>query len=391
MKGSQEYSPGEQLLIYASKPEEHSDKFNELVQDSIDWEKVINQAWKHGLTAHIYNAFKKSGSDVIPENVMDQLEGRYKKVSADNLYLTGELHSLIDLFDEYGFRVLPYRGPVLGSILYDDVTMRRSTDLDFLVRQSDIQEIKSVLLSEGFEPSYLLASTNGLTSAQEWAYTRYPRDYPFVRNSDGVNIELHWRIVSVRFPASFDFEMLWNRRSMVGVEGRDVPTFSVENRFVAFCIHGSRHRWERLGWLYDLDALVRMEETDWGTVVDLARDKGAVGLVSLGVYLVNDLFGTELPPELQDLVHESRGIPELAEDVKSQMFSFDESWEFVYRRFEARMLDGWRDKVSFWLKWGLYPDRKDIERYGFPKYLTPLYFVTRPVRKITTTVKKRPW
>ena len=57
--------------------------------------------------------------------------------------------------------------------------------------------------------------------------------------------------------------------------GREVRTFSLEDTPLLLCVHGSKHIWERLGWIADIAALTKTSRpVDWTLVLERARRFG---------------------------------------------------------------------------------------------------------------------
>ncbi len=144
--------------------------------------------------------------DSVPAHVSERLRERSAFVARRNLQQFHELASLSATFQATGIRAIPYRGPVMAQLGYGDVGQREFGDLDLLVDREDIPVIKSILLERGYEPAYVLDSTDELTVSQERCYRRLGREYTFKHTESGIEVELHWRVLARRFPTGFDLE-----------------------------------------------------------------------------------------------------------------------------------------------------------------------------------------
>src|SRR6185503_8502263 len=105
-----------------------------------------------------------------------------------NLLLTGELIKLLDSLDARGIPVIPLKGPTLAVRAYGDIGLRQFSDLDVLVRQSDVSRIQALLIENGFTPH------QRLTSAQDAALQRFDCSCNFI-SKHGVALDVHWGLV----------------------------------------------------------------------------------------------------------------------------------------------------------------------------------------------------
>lgn len=375
--------PEVKLLVHcAGQTSEKSDRLATAVEESLDWDAVVRSALYHNITPLVDRTLGEHCPTRVPDATLATLRHRSRSVAKRNLHLTKELHEFLEVLTEYDISALPYRGPILGAVAHGDITSRTFTDLDILVRPGDIPNIKDLLVDRGFKPDYQLSSTDTLTPTQEWAYIRFNRDFPFFRERDRVSIELHWRVLARRFPTAIELETVWDRRERVSLSGETFVTLSPEDRALMFCVHGTRHRWEHLKWLADLDALVRCADTDWEEVIRRARHWNCKRMVVLGPLLAGEVLGTPLPDAVARAVERDAGIVKLVPQFVERLFDTSTPWQPELRRLEARTLDRRRDRMAFWIKWMLYPVRTDIERHAFPRALVPLYFLTRPTLKL---------
>ena len=75
----------------------------------------------------------------------------YKKNFLQMIKITHELIRIIELFKEKNIRVLSLKGPPLAEIIYNDISLRTSVDLDFLVSVNDINTVEKLLSREGYK------------------------------------------------------------------------------------------------------------------------------------------------------------------------------------------------------------------------------------------------
>ncbi|NGM70327.1 nucleotidyltransferase family protein [Natronolimnobius sp. AArcel1] len=321
-------------------------------------------------------------SEQIPDWVIDRLRERRAFVARRNLQQFQELASLSATFQATGIRAIPYRGPVMAQVGYGDVGQREFGDLDFLVDREEIPVIKSILLEHGYEPAYVLDSTEELTVAQERWYRRFGREYTFRHTDSEIEVELHWRVLARRFPTGFTLESVWDRRDQLTIAGTSVPVLSQEDRLLLCCVHGTRHRWERLHWWCDVARCLDLEDVtlDWDAIVRRARAQNCERQFLVGLAVVDSLFGLALPDWIERMIEDDPALEGLSRHVDARLFDETPYWLLDERQYQARTLDRPRERVAFWLSWLCSPNRSDIEAIAIPWPLTPLYHLVRPIR-----------
>src|SRR5438132_9839943 len=83
----------------------------------------------------------------------DQLIEAYAQVGSVNVYLLKRLESVLAQFHEHGIEVMLLKGADLIPRVYGVMGLRRRTDVDLLVHQTDLQDIDRILTDSGYQPS----------------------------------------------------------------------------------------------------------------------------------------------------------------------------------------------------------------------------------------------
>lgn len=60
---------------------------------------------------------------------------------------------------------------------------------------------------------------------------------------------------------------------------------------VILCVHGVKHFWDRLAWVFDVAKLITVQKVDWVLLPQIAAEMKSTRVTLLGLYLANDLFG----------------------------------------------------------------------------------------------------
>lgn len=358
------------------------DAVRSLLDKGVDWDIVLELADNHATTQLLYKSLK-AHSVSVPDDVLKRLRHRSEQTARRNLRFMQELVAIVELFEEQGIPVIPYRGPVLASVAYGDVSNRQFGDLDLLVAQSDIPEVASLLNERGYDTAYWRSGTDGLNSGQKLAYRTFCRDYPFTRDRDNITVEVHWRVVSRHFPSSLTLDTFWDRHESVHIGGHDIPTLSTEDRLLMLCVHGTRHYWERLQWISDIAEFLERHTVDWDLVLERARRQNCLRMFVLGPLIAHELHGTCLPEQIHEIVDADETVRDRRSDLLSYLFVDEQPGGFGIYRYQSSTLDRRRDILRFWLLWAFNPDRPIIESVPLPTPLVPLYYVARPFRLLS--------
>src|SRR2546425_2886620 len=301
-------------------------------------------------------------------------EGRW--IARRNLHLTGELLSVLDLFAAQGIPAVPLKGPLLALLAYGNLALRESTDLDILVRRTDVERAKEFLLPGGYRPDL------SVEAGHQGALVASGYHYP-LRRDDGLAVELHWNLAPREFPYPLDAEEVWARLRPVRLGGRTVYTLGSEDLLLFLCAHGGKHCWWRRQWVADVAELIAHEGgLDWDAIVGRARARGAERMLLLGLWLARDLFDTPAPEPLVARGRADASVRALADDVRARLLASNpaplEPWQA--HLFHLRVRERWRDRLRYCARVALTPTPGDWAWLRLPDALYPLYYVARPIR-----------
>lgn len=185
------------------------------------------------------------------------------------LAFTGFFIKLTDMLRDRSFWFVPLKGPLLSYRLYQDPTIRSCHDIDLLVREEDIDTIRSLLLASGFgapEPDW------PHKPRQQKARMRLMHHIMLVDTRQHIVVELHWRI-SQHLPVSRRrYEKhLQAQLSTVEFQRRSFTCFTREYELMYLVMHGAWHAWFRLKWLMDIRDYP-LDDFDWVVFDRLIRE-----------------------------------------------------------------------------------------------------------------------
>ena len=286
-----------------------------LAASDVDWSYLALLARRHSIIPLLYHQLERHASELVPSTYLSQLRLQAQENSARNIILTAELCRLIELFSEHGIDAIPYKGPALALFAYNDLALRRFVDLDVIVRKADVLRARDLLLAQGYAPG------KSLTLAQQELLLRTQHNLQFSRDNRRLLLELHWEVAPHLFASSVQENELWQHLTTINVNGTELKTLAADDLLFSLCVHGSRHLWERLGWICDVNELISRHELNWPALLQRAAETDSERMFLLGVHLAHKLLGTTLPAEVQERCDSDARLESLAVNVIEHLFS----------------------------------------------------------------------
>lgn len=339
--------PTDSLLLCCISPHTNSQttqQIQTLAQAEIDWEALVQLAEAHRVVPLLYNRLSSVCPESVPAPLLESLRSDCKGIAIRNLSATAELRRLLLLMESKGIDTLPYKGPMLTKMLYEDLELRQFGDLDIVIQPEDMQSVEKLLVAEGYRPYF-----GEKTAAELNAYMKSKDEhtYDFYHDHKQFFIEIHWRF----WPPFFSLvnpKDIWHRRESAELAGITVSNFKIEDYLIILCMHGSRHRWERLSWLCDIALLLqKYPDLDWQQMLKLAEQWGARRMLYLGLYLAYAWLGANLPTPVLKKVLADLAIVDLATQVDEQLFGAPVSKRVLAStRYQIQARERWQDKAA---------------------------------------------
>jgi hypothetical protein len=341
---------------------------------TLDWNRLLFLSELHGLDAFLLRDLRRSAV-AVPEHVLNRLTRASSQVAPRNLALGRELLKLSSVLRIKGIDHLAYKGPALGQMLYGNLALRHSSDIDLLVHPEQAEFAIAVLKELGYEDK------DRLNSRQIRAAIRYGAEHCLARA--GIDVDLHWRFAPAAVSRSLKVDHIWKRSIAVPLFGSELPTLCPEDLFVTLCLHASEHGWSQLSLFCDLGRLLAISPNfDWDIVHEHTEDENTRRAVDVTVLLLAEsclgvaVPGSELRREMQ--------VELLAAKVAGGF------WPAPERAPHQETNLGWirercrGERMKSRLQWiggvVLTPTLADIKAVHLPAILTWLYPGIRMVR-----------
>jgi hypothetical protein len=217
---------------------------------------------------------------------------------------------------------------------------------------------------------------------------RTQHNIQFSRDNHRLIVELHWEVAPHLFASTVNGERLWQDLITLDLNGTEVKTFSAEDLLFSLCVHGSRHLWERLGWICDIAELITRRSLNWTALLERAASADTERMFLLGVYLAERLLDAPVPAEVKQRCDSDPRLASLAGNIIEHLFNGPTHVPATSREIFKYNL-GVRKTLSARARYLLYmfrPTDGDLGAHSLPPSLSFAYYLTRPFRLFRTKI-----
>lgn len=323
-RGSQTLRPGMQTLLDLMRGE-----LNGRTVTAEEWMTVLDLATDESVLPWTVACLRAQTDGVVPE-VDARLRVIEREAQISAFVWNETLRSTLAEFHRRGIPVISLKGPWFAQRLYGDAALRLYVDLDLLVKGTDFARSEELLSGLGFS-----TAERRDDYARTWSRGR-------------ILLELH---DDVENPLAFDFgiEGAWDRSQVAEFDGVPARLLAPADELRFLCLHGARHRFERLSHVLDLVlAFQKLDGHQSGAKPERGRESER--MLALGC-----MMAVRLDPQLAELEARYTAVPDRA--------SLENSAEHLWQermREPAPELD-WHTKHRFLLS---------IERPGWDRLRT---------------------
>jgi hypothetical protein len=256
-----------------------------------DWDGFLESAYVHGVFPLVHKSLKLVSA--VPENIKLRLKSINLEIARRNMTMTAELLKIMKLLEDNGISALAIKGPVLSQMIHADITKRQYADLDILVNENDLLRTAEILHENGYSLEQPLKFLKNKT------ILKILKDFMVTKPIQNISIEIHWRLFLesqikkksfINDPHEFSDKVLINDTL--------IRTLDKTKLFLYLVLHGSKHLWERLEWIVDIDRIVRSIDIDFDDILGTLQSKESGQLFNLGILICYELFKTPFPDNI---------------------------------------------------------------------------------------------
>jgi hypothetical protein len=358
----------------------------ELLDGNVDWVVLRGLAGRWQVEPTVFGNLRSEFAATIPPAVLSDLAVLEQQSRARAISRTLVLMHLVTIFERAGIPVVVLKGPAVAIAAYDDYSRRTFSDVDLLVRRTDLPAARDLLLGRGFSREYSPEIESALI-----------RDQHALELADArIKVELHWSLLSRYLRFDIDVDDLWKRAHRVECMGAPMSVLATEHLFLYLCAHGAKHEWSVFRWICDVAQLTqRLSGADAKKVLGLAERHNAKRILSLALRIAHETFGDEESPFPPGAWLKEVDTRELVALVKTRIESDGSATHGLLPPRVSRIhpylgpLAFWihsreraRDRVACALHFLFLPAASEAGRGTLYGMLRPVRLATRALRRI---------
>ena len=250
-----------------------------------DWPSATRIAFNDGLASFFYCHCRNLGLlKTLPEDTRKLFSRIYAETLLINQHLLKVMEELARELEKRAMHVIVLKGAALLNAIYRDVALRPMEDIDLMVREEDLGELRDVLGIMGFVQNKL---------------------YPNTFNKGILSIDLHLdylsshRIRSRRDILSVRSADVWNRAIPCN-ESAALYRLSPCDSLIALSFHLLKHRYDRLIWFVDIAESIEKHRsaTMWSDIVGYSRKVNASRILLYALLLAKHLIGVNVADDV---------------------------------------------------------------------------------------------
>jgi len=340
-----------------------------------DIRSIIKYTLKNGILPTIYKTIKKL--DNTPQQLLQDLKQQYLEIAQKNILMSAELIKIIQLLNNNNISVIALKGPTLSMLAYNDITLRQYGDLDILVHSDYVYKAAHIISNNNYTPD------NSLEFFTNKTLLEVSSDLGLRNIKNNTYIELHWKLFRKKLSILSDTMHIYDKYTTVHIQNYPIKTLNTELLLVYLCAHGSKHMWERISWILDIDRIINnTENLKWDTVIYNAKQMKTLNMLLLGLHLSSKFFDTKIPDTINNLIADKQYIiipleQYTIEILQNKQYSMKDKFNYHSKLYDSKL-----DSLKYYISTIIQPTPDDILFINIPNYLSFLYFIIRPFRLV---------
>ena len=377
------FSPEFSLLLTCCRPEADPSALarQRSLLAQIDPERLLTLVDRHRVAPVVCHHLLRLPHADLPPALAQGLSERHRVAVFDHFVLHRETVHLHHVLVAAGVDYVSLKGVTLGARYFGDAGLRTSRDIDVLVAPSAVETAIASLRSAGYVPKH---DHGDLTPRQSRYLKSRHYDCSFLSSRTGTCVELHWRpTANPELLPSLVIGMDSDVIDYVALSDISVPLLRKEELLLYLCVHGTRHCWFRLKWLFDLPVVLESADWDWPAVLERAEANHCSRHLALGLALARQLCDWAAPDAIAEWLSQQRIEADVEIALKALLGPEEQTWgtlsagvDWGRLRYHARHLTTWSG-WSHGIKW-IATSPNDWKLLPLPDALFPLYFPLRP-------------
>lgn len=253
--------------------------------------RIVQRAARLGVGPILWERLQRGeAAEGLPEGLRSELRRFSYAQTLYNTVMLRELGEVLEALERGGVRPVVLKGAALAGRLYRNVGLRTLSDLDLLVRPSDLPVADQALRRRGY--------AQRVDPRFRSLYRHHHHTAPYAPPRGHPRVELHTGLVSPDHGLHPDLERMRARCRQAAFHRVQAAILCPEDQLLHVCLHLSlSDRFVRgLKDLLDIDGLVRESaDLDWDLFLATVEDAGLGRPVLYALGLAGHCLHTPLP------------------------------------------------------------------------------------------------
>lgn len=342
-------------LVELTSPGLEPEDAARMISNALPWDAVLKLAAYHGVVPLLHKNLKPVFPQ-LPPGTGEELRRLFLLNARRMLLFTAEIHRIAKAFHDHGIPCIFFKGPVLASLLYGDITLRQSVDIDLLTFPQYYRQATQTMAGLG----YVDNRESTLSGRLKAWFPGLMRDLSYFQARKRMMAELHFRLLPGYLLSIQQETSTFYRFTEIEFYGIKVLTLAAAELLFYLCLHGSIHQFDQLIWLADLGHLMsQFDEVAFETLFLKAREMNLERPLVQALLLLKHFYRRPMP-QCAGGYENSSAIVEIASVARDRMSqgdakSVDDHWARLGylqglregRGYQLRCVGGWGLRQAF--------------------------------------------
>lgn len=376
---SYKFSDDFRLLLDLTTPEISQDIHDRIAKRlaTVNLDDLFQLARSHRVHLLFGKTIKELFSEQSPEPFLQKLNREVLIASIRNMVFVNEILNIIDILKTSGIRAIPFKGAPLAQQAYGDITLRLFGDIDLLVDQNNIDQLKDIFTNLGYTISPNLPADLLKQYLKTQAYICLSR------KKDGIVIDLQCDLTNKYNLIPFTLANISNNAFSQKLSETPITLLAYEDTLINLCIHSSSHSWIFLEYITSIAHLIQRNPINWDRVMATAKQLKAVKMVLSGLFLSNELYNVHVPEWILLKAKNDKEIVKLTKNIFTSLDTPVSNSSHIpqkFNTFHLRIRDSFSDRLQYLYRLFFRATIKEWQRYPNLACHTFLHPFVRPFR-----------
>ncbi|WDE97841.1 nucleotidyltransferase family protein [Lentisphaera profundi] len=228
-----------------------------------DFDKLQELCSYHRIRPQLYEMLKNNPS--LPSEFRSYLKSHREQWAFRNLAFLAAAQQINTAFKDSHIDLLFYKGGLLSQAIYQDFSLRESSDLDIIVSPENLKEVTLILTELG----YSLCRDNNLWNKE--LFISSDSEIEWFHPDKQITLDLHWRPNHPRTGLNFSFEDCLQHSQKLEIQNYSYPIMTEAFSFLVLSCHRVKSPQRRLCHLLDLIRLSEKDTFNWQELAQLSQ------------------------------------------------------------------------------------------------------------------------